>query len=308
MRDEDRLDAGHSGVSLDAIVRDVLPEVKLSLGETIDRENARALPGRYARLLPETLLVVTLRPDAAEELASIAPAIERELTDSCMRHGSLYDRAYRVQLRRSADPDAPLFAVATFAGHETPADAEQPAAGHAADAGAPVEQDAEAAPTPIPAVDPDATRVDGWEPPRWDAGRWMLVVEGDGGEEREAFRLADPVTTVGRRSDDPSLRVGVGLSGAPHVSRRQLALVWDGETPVPGFRVVNLGLNPIHVQGREVPGAKLGRGPLDLAGIDPAHALRVEAGTTLRIGDAGPQLRIVEVPPGEDDPEATQYG
>ena len=73
------------------------------LGEVIDRENTRALPARYARLLPETLLVITLRPDMASELTPLAQTIERDLTDSVLRHGSLYDRSYRVQLRRSED-------------------------------------------------------------------------------------------------------------------------------------------------------------------------------------------------------------
>ena len=54
---------------MDTLLRDALPEIKLALGELIDRENLRALPGKYAKLLPESLLVVTLRPDAAEALA-----------------------------------------------------------------------------------------------------------------------------------------------------------------------------------------------------------------------------------------------
>ena len=50
---------------LDQILREGIPEIKLALGDLIDRDNSRAIPDRYARFLPETLLVVTLRPDAA---------------------------------------------------------------------------------------------------------------------------------------------------------------------------------------------------------------------------------------------------
>jgi hypothetical protein len=75
------------GSALDTLLRDAVPEIKLALGELIDRENARSLPGKYARLLPESLLVVTLREDAAEAIAPVAVPLERELTDSCTRHG-----------------------------------------------------------------------------------------------------------------------------------------------------------------------------------------------------------------------------
>src|SRR6185503_18182116 len=61
-------------------------------------------PDRYVKLLPEQTLVVTLRPDAGEAVQPIAGELERELTDSCMRHGSLYDRAYRVKLRVAPSP------------------------------------------------------------------------------------------------------------------------------------------------------------------------------------------------------------
>src|SRR5690606_5751155 len=101
---------------MDEMLRAGIPEIKLALGEAIDRENARPLPPKYARLLPETVLLVPLRPDAAVALTPIAADLERELTDSCNRHGSLYDRSYRVRLQRSEDPDAPLYVVSTQAG------------------------------------------------------------------------------------------------------------------------------------------------------------------------------------------------
>jgi hypothetical protein len=311
-------------MSLDIFLRDVLPEVKLGLGTQIDRENARALPGRYARLLPETLLVATLRPDAAEAITPIAAEIERELTNSCTRHGSLYDRVYRVQLRRAEERDAPLFTVSTHTGHDlaapdasaAPPPADAGAAGgppaaapgaSAAAAGAPAGETMRAA---LPVADPDATRVDGPDAiPGWEAGRWLLVVEDEAGAEQEVFRVVEPFTTVGRRTDDPQLRVTVALSDVPHVSRRQLALLWDGEDPEPGFRVYNVGLNPLHVDEREIPGARAGRGALRLEEIDARHSARIAIERPVRIGEHGPILRIREIPATaeDDDPEATRF-
>jgi hypothetical protein len=296
-------------LSLDVFVRDILPEVKLALGEQIDRENARSLPGRYAKLLPETLLLVTLRPDVAEAITPVAAEIEQELTNSCSRHGSLYDRVYRVQLRRAEERDAALFSVAAHAGHDlaVPGRPEEgpPTAAVASPASG------EALHAPLLASDPDATRVQGMEPtPGWDAGRWVMVVEDEQGTELEAFRLVEPFTTVGRRSDDPDLRVGVALSGVPHVSRRQLALLWDGATTEPGFRVYNLGLNPLHVDDQVITGARLGRGALRLDEIGSAHSTRITPDVPVRIGEHGPILRIQEVPAPaeeEEDPEATRY-
>jgi hypothetical protein len=297
MNDRTPPDPYTPGISLDEFLKDVLPEVKISLGALIDRENARVLPGRYARLLPQTLLVVTLRPDVAAALAPIAVQIEHELTESCTRHGSLYDRIYAVQLRRASAPEAPLFTVAAHAGQPREPSPESPS-GPAPERPEPVIHDS----------DPDATRVDGWDSPGWDAGRWMLMVEDGSGEEREVFRLSEPLTTVGRRSDDPRLQVTVALSEAPHVSRRQLALLWDGDEPIPGFRVFNLGLNSLHLEGREVPGARLGRRALELDEIDASHSARLEIGSPIRIGEHGPRLRIVEVPETEVDPDATVHG
>lgn len=284
------------GLSLDAFLRDVLPEAKLALGELIDRENARSLPERYARLLPESLLVVTLRADAAEVLTPVARTVEMELTDSCTRHGSLYDRTYRVQLRRSEDPSAPLFNVSSHAGQEI---AEEP-----------ISEPTEGIPTsPLPVADPDATRLDGMpQPEGWEPGRWVLVVEDQQGEEREAFRLTEPVTTVGRRSDDPLLQTTVSLRDVPHISRRQLALAWEPRDGAAGFRVFNLGLNPLHLPGLDVPGAHIGRGHLRLEEVGREFTGWVSPGMPVRIGERGPVLRIDEVGEPADDPDATQFG
>ena len=319
---------------LDTLLRDALPEIKLALGELIDRENLRALPGKYAKLLPESLLVVTLRPDAAETLAPLAQTIERDLTDSVMRHGSLYDRAYRVQLRRSEDADAPLYRVSAHAGsapvdapHEelpvVKADRGEPAAsgvgpvGHGP-AAALDSADArtEAAPAPLPVSDPDATRVEEMGPPGWQPGRWVIVVEDMDGKEREVFRLTDSYATVGRRSDDPQLRTTVALSEVPHVSRRQLALVWEERDGAPGFKLYNLGLNAVHLPGQEVKGAHVAKGALDLTRVPQESIAWVPPGVPVRIGDQGPVLRIDEVPPPEEedgavevevDPDATRH-
>jgi hypothetical protein len=263
-------------ISIDEFLRDVLPDLKLALGEQIDRENTRSLPGRYARLLPETLLVATLRADAAQAIAPIASQLERELTNSCSRHGSLYDRTYRVELRRAAAGEAPLYSVAAHAGQPSraasPTDVQPPAADPATVAPAQQPSAAEAPaerPVELPAEDPDATRVDGVPPhPGWQAGRWLLVVETLDGVEVEVFRLVDPLTTVGRRSEDPRLDVNVALRDVPHVSRRQLALLWTGAEDAPGFRIYNLGLNPLHLGDREIAGARVGRGIPDLDALD----------------------------------------
>jgi hypothetical protein len=299
-------------LSLDAVLRDVLPEIKLALGEQIDRENARALPGRYAKLLPETLLVATLRPDVAEAITPIAAEIEQELTHSCTRHGSLYDRVYRVQLRRAEDRDAPLFAVAAHAGQDLAPPPRQQSGTPAEAAPAAVAPAAEpvggAAHVPIPLADPDATRVDGMDSaPAWDPGRWLLVVEDEQGVEQEVFRLVEPFTTIGRRSDDPQLRVTIALSEVPHVSRRQLALLWDGEDPEPGFHVYNLGLNPVHLGTHDIPGARAGRGVLQLEQIGREHSARIGADDPVRIGEHGPVLRVRENPSPADDPDATKF-
>ncbi|HET7274471.1 MAG TPA: hypothetical protein VFI91_04800 [Longimicrobiaceae bacterium] len=285
---------------LDVLLRDALPEIKLALGDMIDRENARALPGRYARLLPDTLLLVTLRPDAAEALTPVATTVEAELTDSCTRHGSLYDRSYRVELRRTDDPDAPLFSVSGHSGHTKAPHADLPA----------VKADRDSAAT-LPAADPDATRIDEVGPPGWQPGRWVLLVRDENDDEHEAFRITDPFTTIGRRSDDPQLRTGIALSNVPHVSRRQLALLWEERDGAPGFRIYNLGLNAVHLANDEIPGAHTPRGPLDLDGISDENTGWLPPGVPLRIGDHGPTLEVEEVP-GEDeedfvDPDATVY-
>jgi hypothetical protein len=287
---------------MDEMLRAGIPEIKLALGDAIDRENARPLPPKYARLLPDTLLIVTLRPDAADALSAIAPDVERELTDSCNRHGSLYDRSYRVRLTRSEDLDAPLFVVTAQAGR----DVAEPAPEERQQSTA-----TEARPSPLPPTAPSATpagegRLAGWEP-----GRWLLVVEDDQGKELEAFRLAEPYFTVGRSTDDPQHRASIAISDAPHVSRRQLALVWEERDGAPGFKVYNLGLNSVHLPGHEVPGSRSGKGNVDLAMVPDVHTGWLPPGVPLRIGDHGPTLRINEVPEGPEDvwidPDATVF-
>lgn len=305
---------------LDSILREVLPEIKLALGDSIDRENSRALPERYARLLPDTLLIVTLNADAAEALAPLSTTIERDLSDSVARHGLLYDRRYRVQLRRSDDPDAPTYRVSAHAGFVE----ELEGASVSADAGgsqsASSSEDLPAATAAIPMADPDATRLDLAGPPGWSEGQWILVVESVSGEETQAFRIVDPFTTVGRRTDDPELQTTIALADMPHLSRRQLVMLFEARDGLPGFRVYNVGLNALHTPEREVPGARTGRMIPDLDRIPEASTVWIEPGVPVRIGEHGPVLRVEEIPPdleeGNDakdsvgdshDPDATVH-
>jgi hypothetical protein len=293
-------DSGADASLMDELLRTGLPEIKLALGEVIDRENLRPLPAKYARLLPETLLVVVLRGDAAEALRPVAPDIEREFTDSSNRHGSLYDRSYRVELQRTDDPDAPLYSVSIRAGKEDHEDR-------------PPEPTADAQRPALPAADSDATRLE-IEPPSsgWAPHLWMLIVESEG-EAREAFRIMEPTVTVGRTASDPALRPTIAISNAPRVSRRQLVLRWQERDGAPGFRIYNLGLNAVHLSGREIPGARLRGDAVDIAAVAPEHTGWLPPGVPLRIGDEGPILRIEEVPPSPDeqvpmDPDATVFG
>jgi hypothetical protein len=343
---------------LDTLLREAVPEIKLALGDLIDRENQRAIPDRYVKILPESTLVVTLRPDAATAVQPVAVELERELTDSCMRHGSLYDRAYKVRLRAAASPGAPLFRVATRRGDEpepepfrapapepTPRPAIEAApvpappiptgpsaaavaaaanetviAARPAEPAAPVAAPAAPAPAAPPAapaevfVDPDATRLDGVAPPppapaatsggvsgRFDAERFALVVESEEGEERERFPIPGPMTTVGRQTDNPELRSDVAITNAPHVSRRQLALVWAPRGGDPGFTVYNVGLNPLHVNDSEIQGANRSKGDLRLEELMQDHTEWVAPGVGMRIGEHGPVLRIADMRPEADD-------
>jgi hypothetical protein len=287
---------------MDELLRAGVPEIKLALGELIDRENAHPLPARYARLLPETHLIVTLRPDAGDAVSAIASGLERELTDSCNRHGSLYDRSYKVQLRRADDPDAPLFAVTAEA---------RPTSEPEAAAAPPVSRPAlpSAAPVTVPARGEVATVV-GTVGAGWQPNRWLLVVENAQGEDREVFRIEEPVVIVGRRTNDPQHKAAIAISDAPHVSRRQLALRWDPQGAAPGFRVYNLGLNEVHVQGEELPGVHAAKTTLDLAQVPDKHQAWWPPRVPLRIGDQGPTLRIEELPEEETvftDPDATVF-
>ncbi|MFL5385632.1 MAG: hypothetical protein ACJ8GN_24205 [Longimicrobiaceae bacterium] len=340
---------------LDTLLREAVPEIKLALGDLIDRENQRAIPDRYVKLLPEQTLVVTLRPDAGEAVQPIAGELERELTDSCMRHGSLYDRAYRVKLRVAPSPAAPLFRVAMRRGEEpepelfqaprrqpepTPSVSASPsvsvqvptgpstetvaaasAAGAADNATIIAPEPAPPPPPPsAPSIDPDATRLDGVAPPApepaFDAGRFVLAVEDEEGAERERFPIPGPTTTVGRQTDNLELRGDVAITDAPHVSRRQLALVWAPRGDDPGFTVYNVGLNPLRVDEREVVGANR-KGELRLEELGDENSAWVTPGTEMTIGEHGPVLRIVDTREGEAggaapeveiDPDATRFG
>ena len=320
---DDRDDAA---AFLDSLLRDALPEIKLALGELIDRENSRSLPERYARLLPDSVLIVTLRGDAAAALAPLVETIEKDLTDSVTRHGSLYDRSYRVQLRRSADPEAPLYRVSAHAGHgtstpetESEGSGRATAAAEHARSAAPLpgdrteatEASTEASTAALPMADPDATRVDDVGPQGWVAGEWVLVVESLSGEELEVFRLTDPFTTVGRNTSDPELQTTIALKDVPHLSRRQLVLQFEERAGKPGFALYNLGLNSLHLPDREVPGARIGRGALRLEQVPETSTTWIPAGVPVRIGDRGPVLKIEEVPPDQEeeaaDPDATVH-
>ncbi|MDQ3555169.1 MAG: hypothetical protein M3409_00100 [Gemmatimonadota bacterium] len=281
---------------LDTLLRDALPEIKLALGELIDQESGRALPDRYHRLLPETALAVVLRPDAAAALQPVSAEVERELSDSCTRHGSLYDRSYRVRMEKADSPGAPLFRVAVRA-----EEAEHAPAAPLAGLRPPPER--------WPVEDPDATRVEGMgHGMEWDPGRWVLVVQGAGEGGETTHPLREPVCTVGRRSDDRELGLTVALEGAAHVSRRQLALQWTPRGGEPGFRVYNLGLNALRIGGREVPGAQAGKGPLRLERLDARHTAWIAPDEALRIGESGPTLRVREGAEPAVDPDATVLG
>ena len=300
---------------LDSLLRDAVPEIKLALGELIDRDNARSLPDRYARLLPETSIAVVLRPDAAEAVRPVAAELERELSDSCMRHGSLYDRAYRVKLRQADSAGAPLFRVTVLTPEQARAAAEAAAAPPQpsfapASPSVPGSQGETVLSPGLPPRDEDATRIDGPARPLPPAGKFLLIMEDLEGAEQARFPVTDGETTVGRRSEDPSLRSTVMLPEVPHVSRRQLALVWAPEGDEPPFRVYNLGLNPVWVGDREVPGANVGRGPLKLGDVKEESCARVGDATAMRIGEHGPVLRLVEAKeaPPAVDPDATQFG
>ncbi|HEX6370054.1 MAG TPA: hypothetical protein VF006_14130 [Longimicrobium sp.] len=332
---------------LDSFLREAIPEIKLSLGDTIDRDNSRAIPDKYVRMLPLTTLVVTLRPDAAQAVAMMAAELEEELTDSVMRHGSLYDRDYRVRLKEAGTRGAPLFRVSVQpAGQPEPEPivaAPPPPPPRAPRPEPAVAAPAASRPAAPPAgetlfagrspdlMDPDATRVEGIGAPAapapsppFPAGRFELLVEDEDGTERERFPIGQAQITLGRQTDNPDLKSDLQLTGSPNVSRRQLALVYAERDGRPGFTVYNLGLNAIHVGDREVSGANAGKGALDIAGMGE-HSTWVAPGEAIRIGGHGPIVRIRDGREAEKkepeggggleihvvppvDPDATQFG
>jgi hypothetical protein len=320
-------DAGDEPL-LDSFLREAIPEIKLSLGDAIDRDNSRAIPDKYVKMLPLTTLVVTLRPDAAQAVAVMAAELEEELTDSVMRHGSLYDRDYRVRLKEAGTRGAPLFRVSI-----QPAGQPEPepivAAPPPPPPPRPEPEPTVAAPEPRrppapPAgetlfagrgpelMDPDATRVEGIAAPPapaapqgsadFPAGRFELLVEDEDGTERERFPIGQAQSTVGRQTDKPELRSDIQLTGSPNVSRRQLALVYAERDGRAGFTVYNLGLNAIHVGDREVSGANARAGALDIDGMGE-HSTWVAPGEKIRIGGHGPVVRITDTKEAEKEPE-----
>jgi hypothetical protein len=145
------------------------------------------------------------------------------------------------------------------------------------------------------------------------------VIEDEEGNERERFAIPGPMATVGRQTDNPELRSDIAITDAPHVSRRQLALVWAPRGEANGFTVYNLGLNPLHVEEKEVSGANRGKGPLNLEELMAGHTDWVRPDTPMRIGEHGPVLRIHEAGAGDGDggaakdevpvdPDATRFG
>ncbi|HEV2733690.1 MAG TPA: hypothetical protein VGV85_02590 [Longimicrobiaceae bacterium] len=92
------------------------------------------------------------------------------------------------------------------------------------------------------------------------------------------------------------------------MSRRQLALAWEPRGDEPGFRVYNLGLNAVHLAGREITGANRKQGPLQLEELQGMHTEWLPLDEPLRIGEQGPVLRVRELAPldEEEDPDATR--
>jgi hypothetical protein len=245
----------------------------------------------------------------------VARALEMELTDSCTRHGSLYDRAYRVQLRRSEDPGAPLFAVSSHAGQEL---AQEPAAEPAAEpapGGAPgtggtgEEGRTEAAPYPCrsPTRTPPASTgraAGGWQP-----GRWILVVEDEEGEESEAFRLTEPLHHRGPAQRRPA-------AATTHRAQRRAAREPPPARPALGGARRRAGVPGLQPGAERappaeprLPGAHVGRGPA-APRSGRRRATRLARARRARCASAtsGPTLRVEEVPQEEDeDPEATRF-
>jgi hypothetical protein len=112
---------------------------------------------------------------------------------------------------------------------------------------------------------------------------------------------------VGRASDDPEYETTVSLPEMPHVSRRQLALLWSPVGDEPAFELVNLGLNAVRIGEREIPGARTGRGPLRMEEVGGEHRHPVRPGERFRVGTSGPDLRVIDGGDPEPDPDATVF-
>jgi hypothetical protein len=283
-----------------AFLRDLLPEIKLALGTAIDRHNERELPDRYRRALPDSVLVVTLRPELARAIAPIAGEVEADLRESVRRHGSLYDRSYEVSLREASAPSAPPYRVALESDAVQEAEAPRKAPPRS-----PAPPPADAGPADDAG---EATRIDAPAAAGWTAGRFRLEIVPDEGEASEVA-LDEPLAVVGRASDDPEYETTIALPEMPHVSRRQLALLWSPVGEEPAFELINLGLNAVRVGDREVPGARTGKGPLALEAVGEEHRNAVRPGERFRVGTSGPDLRVIDggEPEPEPDPDATVF-
>ena len=312
---------------LDSFLREAIPEIKLSLGDAIDRDNSRAIPDKYVKMLPLTTLVVTLRPDAAQAVAVMAAELEEELTDSVMRHGSLYDRDYRVRLKeagtrgRAALPRERAARRPAGAGADRRRAAASAAPGAAGRSRRSPRRSRAVRPRRPPGetlfagrspdlMDPDATRVEGIAAPPPPAparadlaglpGRPLRAAGGRRGRDGARALSHHPGAVHGRPADGQprAAQRHAAHRLRPTVSRRQLALVWAEREGRPGFTVYNLGLNAIHVGDREVSGANAGKGALDIAGMGE-HSTWVAPGEAIRIGGHGPIVRINDGGGGE---------
>ncbi|HEV7587319.1 MAG TPA: hypothetical protein VGO40_04240, partial [Longimicrobium sp.] len=267
----------------------------------------------------------------------VAPSPAAPLFRVAMRRGEEAEPELFQAPRRQPEPTPevaagrPAVSVQVPSGPSTATIAAAAAAGENATIIAP-EPAASAAPPPSapagPSIDPDATRLDGAPIPSapeapesgFDAGRFVLAVEDEEGTERERFPVPGATTTVGRQTENPDLRSDVAITDAPHVSRRQLVLVWAPREEQPGFTVYNVGLNPMHVGDREVAGANR-KGEVNPDELPADNSEWVAPGSEMMIGEHGPVLRIVDTRPAEDegagaeeapeveiDPDATRFG
>lgn len=280
---------------LHAFLSDELPQLKLRLGEEIDRANCRPLPRGYGAALSMTTLNVVLGQRLAAIVDKIADTLEVDLSDSCRRHGLIYDRAYRVRLW-SAPPQegAPDFAIS--------AQAERASVARRVGAD---DEESPSTERGLRIADPDATVFSSDSTATWDASKWLLRVLAEQGDA-ETYQLSEPQITVGRKSENVDLSATIVLVAAPRtVSRRQLALSWSPRKKKPGFLLWNLGGPDIRVDGRKVVGARTPPGAIELSTLDDRHCTWIEPDTRVEIGASGLSFWIEANPATWDDAEQT---